>query len=122
MTDALRLVLTEQKTAADALKARHVICPFVLHRDGERIRTFKKAWRSACTAAGCPGRIVHDLRRTAVRHLVRAGIPERVAMQLTGHKTRSIFDRYNIVSDADLRVAADRLNAVPRITSAHASE
>jgi len=70
-------------------------------------------WRVACAAAGCPGRIPHDMRRSAVRNLVRAGIPERVAMMLTGHRTRSVFERYNIVSDGDLRDAARKLDAVP---------
>ena len=77
-----------------------------------RITTFLKAFRVACTKAGCPGRIPHDLRRTAVRNLVRAGVPERVAMQMTGHKTRSVFERYNIVSECDLLEAAKKLNAI----------
>ena len=76
------------------------------------IKSFRVAFRTACSEAGCPGRVLHDFRRTAVRNLVRAGIPERVAMQMTGHKTRSVFERYNIVSAGDLREAAKRLNAV----------
>ena len=71
---------------------------------------FNKAWRKARVEAGCPGRIPHDFRRTTVRNLVRAGVPERVAMQLTGHKTRAIFERYNITSPGDLRDAARRLD------------
>jgi integrase len=82
---------------------------------------FTKVWRAACVAAGCPGRIPHDMRRSAVRNLVRAGIPERVAMMMNGHKTRSVFERYNIVSDGDLRDAVRKLDAVPAPTSRTAS-
>jgi integrase len=113
MTRDLRELLERQRTATDDLQRRlKVVCRHVFHREGRPIKSFRTAFRSACAAAGCPGRVLHDLRRTAVRNLVRAGIPERVAMQMTGHKTRSVFERYNIVSAGDLREAAKRLDAV----------
>jgi integrase len=78
------------------------------HRGRQR-RDFRKAWRTACTAAGYPGMLRHDFRRTAVRNMVNRSIPERVAMTITGHKTRAVFDRYHIVSPTDLQEAARKL-------------
>ena len=113
LTRDLRTVLEAQRAHTDAVSCQlEAIVPLVFHRHGKPIRDFRGAWSSACKAAGCPGRIPHDFRRTAVRNLVRAGVPERVAMQLTGHKTRSVFERYNIVSESDYRHAADKLNQI----------
>ncbi len=86
----------------------------LFHRRGDPVRTIRRHWNAACRAAGHPGMKFHDLRRTAIRNMVRSGIVESVAMKVTGHRTRSVFERYNIVSEEDLKdVASKMTNGTP---------
>jgi integrase len=104
LNPALRAVLERRH-------ARRQPDDHVFQRDGVTVRSWKHCWSRACHAAGLTGRYLHDCRRTAARNLVRAGVPERVAMVLLGHKTRSVFDRYNIVSERELHQAGEQLIA-----------
>jgi hypothetical protein len=66
-------------------------------------------WAEACERVGLPGLYLHDMRRSAIRNLKRAGVQDVVAIKISGHKTRSVFDRYNIVDEGDLGDASERL-------------
>jgi integrase len=118
MTLELRKLLEEQDRRR---KATGQIVPWVFFRMvGKRggraeerprpITSFTKSWKNACRLAGCPGRIPHDFRRTAVRNFDRAGVARSVAMRIVGHKTEAIYRRYRIVDEQDLRDAAKLLD------------
>jgi integrase len=94
-----------------AKSKRSIACTFVFHNAGKPVGDFRKAWRSACRAAGLSGIIVHDLRRSAIRNMIRAGIPQSIATKMSGHKTTSTFNRYDIVNEADLADASKKLQA-----------
>jgi integrase len=81
---------------------------------GRPLKGFTKAWRAACVAAGVPGRIPHDFRRTAVRNLERASVPRSTAMAMIGHRTEAIYRRYAIVDEIMLREAAEKLARATR--------
>jgi integrase len=95
---------------ARALRNRRLDCPYVFHDNGEPIGDFRKTWANALRDSGV-NILVHDLRRSGVRNMVRSNIPEGVAMAISGHKTRSVFDRYNIVSEADVEQAIAKVSA-----------
>jgi len=113
---ALADVLRGQREAADRVQREMgVIVPWVFFRVTKTtvlpIKSYKTAWAHATVKAGFPEKLVHDFRRTGVRSFRQAGVPESVSMALTGHKTRSVFLRYDIVDTKDLSVGVEKLAA-----------
>jgi integrase len=84
-------------------------CGLVFHYLGRPIGSHIKGWKKACAAVDLPWLRFHDLRRSAVRNLERAGVPRKVAMAITGHKTESVYLRYDIVSSQCIRNAAEKM-------------
>jgi integrase len=89
-------------------------CPLVFHRGGAAIVDLRKPWKRAARAAGLPALRFHDLRRSAVRNLDKAGVSETVAMHITGHKTASVYRRYRIVDEQDVARALGLVEAAAK--------
>ena len=92
-----------------ARRAGRTLALHVFHRGGEQLTEFRRPWLKACHQAGLGDRMFHSLRRSAARSMSMQGVPEKVIMSIMGHKTRGMFDRYNIVTEADQRVYMERL-------------
>jgi len=108
----LREVLESQLETTGALERETgQIIPWLFHKNGNPIGSFRKVWSTACRKAGLAGRIPHDFRRTAVRNLERAGVPRSAAMAMVGHRTESIYRRYAIADEGMLKEGAAKLAA-----------
>jgi integrase len=102
----MRELLRMEKEIRDSRFPR---CSYVFHHEGHVIVDYRKAWASACRRADVPGLLFHDLRRSAIRNMRLAGIPDKVAMEISGHRSRSVFDRYSIVGARDIRDAGKKM-------------
>jgi integrase len=102
--------IIERRKAARQVKENGTtrMVEFIFHRAGEPVARFNKSWKTACKKAGVAGRLFHDLRRQACRSMSQAGVPQQIAMRISGHKTASMYARYNIVCTDDLRTALEK--------------
>ena len=108
--DALRALTDWRKNTEDLMAATHTIVTHVFHRNGKPIKSYRTAWDNARRRLGLQGKVFHDFRRTLTRHLRDAGVDDVTSMKITGHKTRSVFDRYNIRDERDVKNAAEKLS------------
>lgn len=101
--------LTSELVTMFAAAKERATTEYVFEREGNQVLEFTiyKPWDKACEATGLEGRLFHDFRRTGVRNMIRAGVPRHVAMAISGHETDSMFRRYDIVDESDLRQAAE---------------
>ena len=118
-TTDIETILKGQLAEHERLKTAGHDLPVRLPSQRRTDQDFRTAWKNACKAAGCPGKLIHDMRRSAVRTFERAGVPRSVAMSIVGHKTESIYRRYAIVDEAMQREAAARLDAWMQSPSRH---
>jgi hypothetical protein len=75
----------------------------------ENVLDFRGVWDSLTRKARLPGLLLHDFGRPAVRNMIRRGVPQKTAREISGHKTDAVFSRYNIVSEADIHDAACKI-------------
>jgi len=129
LDDELRKIYNNQ---LELRKQNRILTPYVFPNEdnSDRIRSFRKTWNNACRKIGLgygykttkkyvekwqgslpAGPTIHDFRRSACRNMIRSGVPQQVAMMVSGHKTGSVFNRYNIVSEEDLKLAAQKQEA-----------
>jgi hypothetical protein len=90
---------------------RRLDCAFIFHREGEQIGDFRMVWKRACAAIGLPDRLVHDLSRNGVKHLIDSGNDPHTVMAFSGNRTASMLRRYHIIDVDDLRRAAAKASA-----------
>jgi integrase len=101
---------------------RYAWCRWVFHRNGRQIKSLREAWNAAVKRAGLPEARPHDMRRSAVRNMRRAGVPEQTIMKVVGHRTRAMLDRYGIVADQDVEDAADAVASALSVSTPASSK
>ena len=108
-----KVVMTDEvfELISECVKGKQSGDPVFTWSDGTPVNDFRRSWRTIAKKAGFPGLLIHDMRRSAIRNMMRAGISKTVAKRISGHSTDSVFDRYDISDETDLAEAAQKLEA-----------